>query len=92
MARHLPQSCPEVFAQFDLGQKLIGPADTAFLERVVCCNSETWDFVGRLAKAIGTCSRPNCRGLAYLDQTWQDTLAGKGGTSGLAGRKTFVDN
>lgn len=66
----------DVFAQFDLGQKLIGPADTAFLERVVCCNPATWDFVG----------------LAYLDQTWQDSLAGRGSTTGLQGRKTFVDN
>ena len=38
----------EVFAQFDLGQKLIGPADTAFLEKAVCLNPLTWDFVGFL--------------------------------------------
>ncbi|CAJ1359820.1 unnamed protein product [Effrenium voratum] len=67
----------DVFAQFDLGQKLIGPADTAFLERQVCCNADTWDFVG----------------LAYLDNTWKDSLAGTGGGgSGLSGRKTFLDN
>eukprot|EP00438_Fugacium_kawagutii_P025611 Skav209714 [mRNA] locus=scaffold528:74651:78278:- [translate_table: standard] len=39
----------DVFAQFDLGQKLIGPADTAFLEKAVCLNSATWDFVGAAA-------------------------------------------
>lgn len=66
----------DVFAQFDLGQKLIGPADTAFLEKAVCLNPATWDFVG----------------LAYLDNTWQDSLAGRGATTGLQGRKTFVDN
>ena len=31
-------------------------------------------------------------GLAYLDNTWQDSLAGRGATTGLQGRKTFVDN
>lgn len=66
----------DVFAQFDLGQKLIGPADTAFLEKAVCLNPATWDFVG----------------LAYLDNTWQGSLAGRGATTGLQGRKTFVDN
>lgn len=141
-------SSAEVFAQFDLGQKLIGPADTAFLERVVCCNPATWDFVGSSANsgefhanpADWWCSEvPLCpkvfhytyfmnvrggmsqglglrpvdedrlkdtdsqchmahgwtlptSGLAYLDQTWQDSLAGRGSTTGLQGRKTFVDN
>jgi len=66
----------DVFAQFDLGQKLIGPADTAFLEKAVCLNPSTWDFVG----------------LAYLDNTWQDSLSGRGATTGLQGRKSFVDN
>lgn len=65
----------DVFAQFDLGQKLIGPADTSFLEKQVCCNPLTWDFVG----------------LAYLDNTWQDSLSGRGG-GGLSSRKTFLDN
>eukprot|EP00930_Biecheleria_cincta_P009204 TRINITY_DN1108_c0_g1_i1.p1 TRINITY_DN1108_c0_g1~~TRINITY_DN1108_c0_g1_i1.p1 ORF type:complete len:2115 (+),score=427.14 TRINITY_DN1108_c0_g1_i1:725-6346(+) len=54
----------DVFAQFDLGQKLIGPADTAFLMRQVCCNFNSWDFIGE----------------AYLDQTWKGTLSGAGGT------------
>jgi len=67
----------DVFAQFDLGQKLIGPADTAFLQQQVCCNPLSWDFIG----------------LAYLDATWQATLSGKSeGSGGLAGRKTFMDN
>ncbi|CAE7244572.1 metH [Symbiodinium sp. CCMP2592] len=63
----------DVFAQFDLGQKLIGPADTSFLEKQVWCNPLTWDFVD----------------LAYLDNTWQDSLSGRGG-GGLSSRKTFL--
>eukprot|EP00931_Biecheleriopsis_adriatica_P062379 TRINITY_DN3757_c0_g1_i1.p1 TRINITY_DN3757_c0_g1~~TRINITY_DN3757_c0_g1_i1.p1 ORF type:complete len:2077 (+),score=489.19 TRINITY_DN3757_c0_g1_i1:77-6307(+) len=70
----------DVFAQFDLGQKLIGPQDTAFLMKQVCCNFASWDFIG----------------LAYLDSTWKDTLTGETDGGGLGGRfegrKTFLDN
>lgn len=71
----------DVFAQFDLGQKLIGPADTQMLQKKVCCAPDLYEFIG----------------LAYLDQTWKNTLLGAGG-SGLGGRnveegerKTFAD-
>jgi len=65
----------DVFAQFDLGQKLIGPADTQKLMRVVCTGGpDPYEVVG----------------MAYLDQTWQMTLAGV--TSGGAlERKSFAD-
>jgi 5-methyltetrahydrofolate--homocysteine methyltransferase len=65
----------DVFAQFDLGQKLIGPADTQFLERQIMCCHDVLEFIG----------------MAYLDQTWQNTLAGVGSGGGLEGRKTFAD-
>merc|ERR1712151_850212 len=65
----------DVFAQFDLGQKLIGPADTQFLEKQIMCCNDVLEFIG----------------MAYLDQTWQNTLAGTGTGSGLEGRKTFAD-
>ncbi|CAE8592869.1 unnamed protein product [Polarella glacialis] len=65
----------DVFAQFDLGQKLIGPADTSFLQRQICLNPGTWDFVG----------------LAYLDENWQGQLSGKTASTGLGGRKSFAD-
>lgn len=64
----------DVFAQFDLGQKLIGPADTQFLEKQIMTCNDVLEFIG----------------MAYLDQTWQNTLAGAGG-GGLEGRKTFAD-
>merc|ERR1712107_72761 len=64
----------DVFAQFDLGQKLIGPADTQFLEKQIMTCHDILEFIG----------------MAYLDQTWQNTLAGTGG-GGLEGRKTFAD-
>merc|ERR1719454_1470987 len=53
----------DVFAQFDLGQKLIGPADTQFLEKQIMTCNDVLEFIG----------------MAYLDQTWQNTLAGRGG-------------
>lgn len=65
----------DVFAQFDLGQKLIGPADTQFLERMVCCGNDVWEFIG----------------LAYLDNTWQATLTGMNAHGGGLDRKTFAD-
>jgi len=71
----------DVFAQFDLGQKLIGPADTQMLERAVMTGSSVPEFLG----------------MAYLDQTWQNTLGGVvaggggGGGGGLEGRNTFAD-
>merc|ERR1712151_273349 len=52
----------DVFAQFDLGQKLIGPADTQFLEKQIMTGADVGDFYG----------------CAYLDQTWQATLRGTG--------------
>eukprot|EP00418_Pyrodinium_bahamense_P100282 CAMPEP_0179032734 /NCGR_PEP_ID=MMETSP0796-20121207/11738_1 /TAXON_ID=73915 /ORGANISM="Pyrodinium bahamense, Strain pbaha01" /LENGTH=1995 /DNA_ID=CAMNT_0020728965 /DNA_START=22 /DNA_END=6009 /DNA_ORIENTATION=- len=65
----------DVFAQFDLGQKLIGPADTQFLMRAVCAGGpDPYEVVG----------------MAYLDQTWQMTLAGVTSSGGLE-RKTFAD-
>merc|ERR1712176_1740864 len=64
----------DVFAQFDLGQKLIGPADTQFLMRCVCVEKEPYEFLA----------------MAYLDQTWQMTLAGVTSSGGLD-RKTFAD-
>merc|ERR1712048_195810 len=64
----------DVFAQFDLGQKLIGPADTQFLMRAVCVGKEPYEYLG----------------MAYLDQTWQMTLAGVTSSGGLD-RKTFAD-
>jgi len=65
----------DVFAQFDLGQKLIGPADTQFLMRTCCCGvHDPYEVVG----------------MAYLDQTWQMTLAGVTASGGLE-RKTFAD-
>ena len=33
----------DVFAQFDLGQKLIGPADTSFLEKQARSSRDGWD-------------------------------------------------
>lgn len=74
----------DVFAQFDLGQKLINPADTQFLMRAVVCNPFMPEFVG----------------LAYLDQSWKETLTGtsasmSGGAMVKASqddeRKTFAD-
>jgi methionine synthase I (cobalamin-dependent) len=65
----------DVFAQFDLGQKLIGPLDTQFLERQIMTCNDVLEFIG----------------MAYLDQTWQNTLAGIGTGGGLEGRKTFAD-
>ena len=50
----------DVFAQFDLGQKLISPADAQFLMRTVC---------------IGKPDPYEVIGMAYLDQTWRMTLA-----------------
>merc|ERR1712061_379104 len=64
----------DVFAQFDLGQKLIGPADTQFLEKQIMTCNDVLEFIG----------------MAYLDQTWNNTLGGLGG-GGLQGRKTFAD-
>merc|ERR1712048_1335032 len=64
----------DVFAQFDLGQKLIGPADTQMLMRAVCVGKEPYEYLG----------------MAYLDQTWQMTLAGVTSSGGLD-RKTFAD-
>jgi len=65
----------DVFAQFDLGQKLIGPADTQFLMRTVCVGkNDPYEVVG----------------MAYLDQTWQMTLAGVVAGSALD-RKSFAD-
>jgi len=64
----------DVFAQFDLGQKLIGPADTQFLEKQIAVGSDVQEFIA----------------CAYLDQTWQATMGGRGG-GGLEGRKTFAD-
>ena len=32
----------DVFAQFDLGQKLIGPADTSFLEKQARSSRDEW--------------------------------------------------
>merc|ERR1719401_2964935 len=64
----------DVFAQFDLGQKLIGPADTQFLMRQLCCGTDV----------------PEHTGMAYLDETWKNTLAGVG-TGGGLDRKTFAD-
>jgi len=66
----------DVFAQFDLGQKLIGPADTQMLERAIMTGSQVPEFLG----------------MAYLDETWQNTLSGAdAGGGGLAGRSTFAD-
>merc|ERR1712050_706054 len=66
----------DVFAQFDLGQKLIGPADTQTLERAIMTGSQVPVFLG----------------MAYLDSTWQNTLAGaEAGGTGLTGRATFAD-
>merc|ERR1712187_30810 len=65
----------DVFAQFDLGQKLIGPADTQFLEKQIMTCNDVLEFIG----------------CAALDETWQNTLAGTGTGSGLEGRKTFDD-
>merc|ERR1711957_389992 len=36
----------DVFAQFDLGQKLIGPADTQKLERAVMTGTSVPEFLG----------------------------------------------
>merc|ERR1719436_827022 len=47
----------DVFAQFDLGQKLIGPLDTQLLERAIC--------VGKADCPYEVVAE------AYLDQTWQ---------------------
>jgi len=65
----------DVFAQFDLGQKLIPPMDAQYLMRSVCCNTaDPYEVIG----------------LAYLDQTWQMTLAGLTSGGGLE-RKNFAD-
>jgi len=64
----------DVFAQFDLGQKLIGPADTQFLMRALCCGQDVPEFTA----------------MAYLDDTWKNSLAGVG-TGGGLDRKTFAD-
>lgn len=66
----------DVFAQFDLGQKLIGPQDTQMLERAILTGSQVPEFLA----------------MAYLDQTWQNTLAGVSASGGgLQGRATFAD-
>mmetsp|Transcript_56611 Transcript_56611/g.143302 ORF Transcript_56611/g.143302 Transcript_56611/m.143302 type:complete len:2006 (+) Transcript_56611:83-6100(+) len=66
----------DVFAQFDLGQKLIGPADTQILERAIMTGHQVPEFLG----------------MAYLDSTWQNTLGGtEDSGGGLAGRSTFAD-
>merc|ERR1740121_1773038 len=65
----------DVFAQFDLGQKLIMPKETQFLERQLMTRNIENDFIG----------------LAFLDTTWQNTLAGTTAGGGLEGRKTFAD-
>merc|ERR1712232_226287 len=59
----------DVFAQFDLGQKLIGPADTQFLMRALCAQ-----WRGDVAEFTG---------MAYLDDTWKATLSGSSATGGL---------
>merc|ERR1719188_2924816 len=64
----------DVFAQFDLGQKLIGPADTQKLMRQLCCGTDVPEFLA----------------MAYLDETWRNSLAGVGSGGGLD-RKTFAD-
>jgi len=61
----------DVFAQFDLGQKLISPQDTQHLMRDVC---------------VGRADPYEVIGLAYLDQTWQMTLSGVQAGSALEGR------
>jgi len=65
----------DVFAQFDLGQKLLAPENAQFLMRAVCC---------------APADPGEVLGMAYLDQTWQMTLAGVVGGGGLD-RKTFAD-
>merc|ERR1712039_853895 len=48
----------DVFAQFDLGQKLISPTETQFLQRQMVSCHDVFEYIG----------------LAYLDETWQNTL------------------
>merc|ERR1719277_1869668 len=62
----------DVFAQFDLGQKLLGPADTQFLMRALVRGVEGYEMGG----------------MAYLDETWRNSLSGVG-TGGGLDRKTF---
>jgi len=65
----------DVFAQFDLGQKLLSPENAQYLMRAVCCMpTDPYEVIG----------------LVFLDQAWQNTLAGVSAGSGLE-RKTFVD-
>uniref|UniRef100_A0A7S2QPK1 Pterin-binding domain-containing protein n=1 Tax=Zooxanthella nutricula TaxID=1333877 RepID=A0A7S2QPK1_9DINO len=68
----------DVFAQFDLGQKLIGPADTQKLQRELMSGSTVPEFIG----------------LAYLDASWQNQLGGytTGAGAGAQVRSTFADN
>merc|ERR1712039_1046709 len=61
----------DVFAQFDLGQKLLSPSDTQFIERQFLTCQDVQEFM--------------CFG--YLDQTWQAQLNGTSAVGGLAGRK-----
>jgi len=65
----------DVFAQFDLGQKLVSPENAQHLMRVVCClPADPYEVIA----------------LGFLDQTWQMTLAGVVAGGGLD-RKTFAD-
>jgi len=67
----------DVFALFELGQKLLGPKDTHFLMRALCAGKD----------------RPEFTAMAYLDDTWKATLNGSlaGAWSTNQDRKTFAD-
>jgi len=65
----------DVFAQFDLGQKLVSPENAQHLMRCICClPPDPYEVIA----------------CAFLDQAWQMTLAGVTAGSGLD-RKTFAD-
>jgi len=73
----------DVFAQFDLGQKLINPPDCLLLmKQLTVSEFDPYEIIG----------------FAYLDQTWQNTLSGvqagsalAGRADGTTGRDTFAD-
>lgn len=66
----------DVFALYDLGQKLINPQDTQKLERALLTGYAIPEFLA----------------MAWLDDTWQKTLAGESSGGGLANRTTFAEN